>query len=221
MPAVLKPLNTINTIILSPPPALLILNLSVPHWPTNEPSTRIRHHTVVFNPPSHHHIPNHPPKSLCCRVRRSPGDRPTASAHRHRYIRQHHFLPLGPRPPPHESVMSSYYHYNAQQHTTTTNPHAAAASHHGGRSRRAPRLSSAQNSSHKQFRGVRSMKELTEAASVTTFRQKYEAGRSFDLDDDLEFCPGLLTESDVSSQHTPRRRRQKGANGRRKPRRPG
>ncbi|KFZ12501.1 hypothetical protein V501_04213 [Pseudogymnoascus sp. VKM F-4519 (FW-2642)] len=33
--------------------------------------------------------------------------------------------------------------------------------------------------------------------SITTFRQKFEAGRSFDLDDDMEFCPGLLTESDV------------------------
>ena len=42
------------------------------------------------------------------------------------------------------------------------------------------------------------MKELTEAASVTAFRARFEAGRSFDLDDDLEFCPGLLTEDDVS-----------------------
>ena len=42
------------------------------------------------------------------------------------------------------------------------------------------------------------MKELTDTASVITFRQKFEAGRSFDLDDDMEFCPALLTESDVS-----------------------
>jgi hypothetical protein len=42
------------------------------------------------------------------------------------------------------------------------------------------------------------MKELTDTASITTFRQKFEAGRSFDLDDDMEFCPGLLTEIDVS-----------------------
>lgn len=41
------------------------------------------------------------------------------------------------------------------------------------------------------------MKELTENASVTAFRVRFEAGRSFDLDDDLEFCPGLLTEDDV------------------------
>jgi hypothetical protein len=43
------------------------------------------------------------------------------------------------------------------------------------------------------------MKELTDTTSVTTFRTKFEAGRSFDLDDDMEFCPALLTESDVSA----------------------
>lgn len=42
------------------------------------------------------------------------------------------------------------------------------------------------------------MKELTETASLSTFRLKFEAGRSFDLEDDLEFCPGLLTDNDVS-----------------------
>jgi hypothetical protein len=47
------------------------------------------------------------------------------------------------------------------------------------------------------------MKELTDTASVNAFRQKFEAGRSFDLDDDLEFCPALLTESDVSIRPSP------------------
>ena len=46
------------------------------------------------------------------------------------------------------------------------------------------------------------MKELTEAPTVSIFRARFEAGRSFDLDDDLEFCPGLLTEDDVSCQQT-------------------
>lgn len=42
------------------------------------------------------------------------------------------------------------------------------------------------------------MKELTESASVAAFRARYEAGRSFDLDDDLEFCPaGLLNDDEV------------------------
>lgn len=42
------------------------------------------------------------------------------------------------------------------------------------------------------------MKELTESPPTSAFRARFEAGRSFDLDDDLEFCPGLLTEDDVS-----------------------
>jgi hypothetical protein len=42
------------------------------------------------------------------------------------------------------------------------------------------------------------MKELTETPSLSAFRMKFEAGRSFDIEDDLEFCPSLLTETDVS-----------------------
>jgi hypothetical protein len=42
------------------------------------------------------------------------------------------------------------------------------------------------------------MKELTESVSVSNFRMKMESMRSFDLEDDMEFCPNLLTESDVS-----------------------
>ncbi|KAI9872015.1 MAG: hypothetical protein M1830_002159, partial [Pleopsidium flavum] len=92
--------------------------------------------------------------------------------------------------------MSGYY-FGAQHHQPTASLSHSSSSHnhHGGRSRRAPRLSASQNS-HRQFRGVKSMKELTENASVTAFRVRFEAGRSFDLDDDLEFCPGLLTEDD-------------------------
>lgn len=46
------------------------------------------------------------------------------------------------------------------------------------------------------------MKELTESPPVSAFRVRFEAGRSFDLDDDLEFCPGLLTEDDVSAKRS-------------------
>ena len=46
------------------------------------------------------------------------------------------------------------------------------------------------------------MKELTESPSTSAFRLRFEAGRSFDLDDDLEFCPGLLTEDDVSAKYS-------------------
>jgi hypothetical protein len=93
--------------------------------------------------------------------------------------------------------MASFYHYNAHP----TNPTPVSHNHHG-RNRRAPRLSVSQNS-HKQFRGVRSMKELTETAALSAFRTKFEAGRSFDLEDDMEFCPNLLTESDVSFSSSP------------------
>ncbi|MCJ1263859.1 hypothetical protein MMC22_003729 [Lobaria immixta] len=107
--------------------------------------------------------------------------------------------------------MSGYF-YGPQHHQPSPSSHSSSSSHshHGGRSRRAPRLSSSQNS-HRQFRGVRSMKELTESPPVSAFRARFDAGRSFDLDDDLEFCPGLLTEDDVSLANifpdsTPQRR---------------
>jgi hypothetical protein len=92
--------------------------------------------------------------------------------------------------------MSSYYQYNAHQHPTSSNSQNGSSSHHSGRGRRAPRLS---QNSHKQFRSVRKEEE---AVTVTNFRLRFEAGRSFDLDDDMEFCPNLLTDSDVFSIHS-------------------
>ncbi|KAL8680787.1 MAG: hypothetical protein Q9186_003075 [Xanthomendoza sp. 1 TL-2023] len=77
----------------------------------------------------------------------------------------------------------------------------SSSSHNNHRSRRAPRLSASHNT-HRQFRGVRSMKELAESPPISAFRARFEAGRSFDLDDDLEFCPGLLTEDDLQSIHS-------------------
>ena len=98
------------------------------------------------------------------------------------------------------TTMSGYY-YQPQHHQPSASSSYSSSSshnHHTGRSRRAPRLSGSQNS-QRQFRGVRSMKELTESQPVSASRARFEAGRSFDLDDDLEFCPGLLTEDDVSN----------------------
>lgn len=58
--------------------------------------------------------------------------------------------------------------------------------------------------SQKQFRGAKSVRELSvESPSVTAFRSQFEASRSFDLEDDAEFCPKLLTESDVSVSRSP------------------
>ena len=102
-------------------------------------------------------------------------------------------------------AMAAYY-YSPQHHQpSSTSSHSSSSSHnqshnhHGGRSRRAPRSLASQNS-HRPFRGVRSMKELTENQTNSVFRARFEAGRSFDLDDDLEFCPSLLTEDDVSGR---------------------
>ncbi|KAI0154467.1 hypothetical protein GGR57DRAFT_115746 [Xylariaceae sp. FL1272] len=94
--------------------------------------------------------------------------------------------------------MSAYYSYNHHHHQPTAAAPSVSHSHHGGRNRRGPRLSVSQNS-QKQFRGVKSMKELSESASVVAFRSQFEASRSFDLEDDMEFCPKLLTESDIVS----------------------
>ncbi|OAP63027.1 hypothetical protein AYL99_02254 [Fonsecaea erecta] len=90
--------------------------------------------------------------------------------------------------------MSTYY-YTAHQQHQATNPQPMPQTHsHHGRSRRAPRLSAAQNS-HRQFRAPKVVKEIvvTEPPSMSAYRARFEAGRSFDLDDDLEFCPNLLT----------------------------
>ncbi|KAH7366899.1 hypothetical protein B0T11DRAFT_348029 [Plectosphaerella cucumerina] len=97
--------------------------------------------------------------------------------------------------------MSSYYQFSQHAHPTAVVPGPSHNNHHGGRNRRAPRLSVSQNS-HKQFRGVRSMKELNESAALSAFRNKFEVSRSFDLEDDMEFCPGLLTEIDLVSIHS-------------------
>ncbi|KAA8648265.1 DUF4452 domain-containing protein [Aspergillus tanneri] len=94
--------------------------------------------------------------------------------------------------------MSTYFYtQQQQQHHGAAAPMPASSNHHGGRSRRGPKMA-AQNT-QRQFRGVKSMRELAEAPAVTAFRARFEAGRSFDLDDDLEFCPGLLTEDDIEA----------------------
>ncbi|PGH10872.1 hypothetical protein AJ79_05232 [Helicocarpus griseus UAMH5409] len=109
---------------------------------------------------------------------------------------------------PQQHHHAAQHHHHQQQHHHQQHPppptsHTAASAshaHHGGRSRRAPKM--AQHNAQRQFRGVKSMRELAEAPAVTAFRARFEAGRSFDLDDDLEFCPSLLTEDDLQSIHS-------------------
>lgn len=98
--------------------------------------------------------------------------------------------------------MSTFFYGGHQQHQAQ-NPQSMPQSHHNhhGRSRRAPRLSAAQNS-HRQYRAPKVVKEIviTEAPSISAYRARFEAGRSFDLDDDLEFCPNLLTFDEVCGE---------------------
>lgn len=82
----------------------------------------------------------------------------------------------------------------------------ASSSHHG-RARRNQRLAASQP--NRQFRQHHQQQQhhqqkqhiekqiLSEPPALTIFRARFEAGRSFDLDDDLEFCPNLLTWDEV------------------------
>ena len=93
--------------------------------------------------------------------------------------------------------MSHFFNYAGQSQPQHMNAHSH--NHHGGRSRRAPRVSAAQN--HRQIRQVRTPKEFTvEPPTMLAFKRDFEAARSFDIEDDEMFCPfHLLTEDDVSS----------------------
>ena len=92
----------------------------------------------------------------------------------------------------------SNFHYPAHhfQNNLPSHPH----SHHG-RSRRGPRISSAQNAHRQQFvKAQRSPKETPENPSFNSYIKDLEAARSFDFEDDEIFCPfHLLTEDDVRS----------------------
>ena len=102
--------------------------------------------------------------------------------------------------------MSTFFYsgHNQQHLQHQAQPHHALAqshNHHNSR-RRAPRLSASQNS-QRQFRGPKNMKESNiEPPNVTAFRARFEAGRSFDLEDDELYCPNLLTFDEVN-HHRP------------------
>jgi len=89
--------------------------------------------------------------------------------------------------------MSAFFYPGHQQHHHTQNMHHNPQPHnHHGRSRRAPRLPASHN---RHYRQQKPQKEVVvpENPSLVAFRARFEAGRSFDIDDDLEFCPNLLT----------------------------
>ncbi|KAI5847435.1 hypothetical protein BZA05DRAFT_122875 [Tricharina praecox] len=68
-----------------------------------------------------------------------------------------------------------------------------ATSSSGVRSRRNPHRPS---TSLKSFQMVRPREELTDSPTVPTFVEKFEAGRSFDVEDDFAFIPELCTEEE-------------------------
>jgi len=67
-----------------------------------------------------------------------------------------------------------------------------APSSSGVRSRRNPH----RPSSLKSFQMARPREELTDSPTVPTFVEKFEAGRSFDVEDDFAFIPELCTEEE-------------------------
>ncbi|KAI5795558.1 hypothetical protein EDC01DRAFT_55533 [Geopyxis carbonaria] len=69
----------------------------------------------------------------------------------------------------------------------------APSSSSGLRSRRNPHRPS---SSLKSFQMIRQREELTDSPAVPTFIEKFEAGRSFDVEDDFAFIPELCTEEE-------------------------
>lgn len=80
--------------------------------------------------------------------------------------------------------MSSFgYHF--QHHPSTASS--------GNRSRRNPH----RPSSTKSFQMMRPKEELTDIPAVPTFIEKFEAGRSFEMEDDFAFIPELCTEEEV------------------------
>ena len=71
-------------------------------------------------------------------------------------------------------------------------PHPAQTSS-GNRSRRNPH----RPSSTPSFLMMRPKEELTDTPAVPTFIEKFEAGRSFEMEDDFAFIPELCTEEEV------------------------
>jgi hypothetical protein len=86
--------------------------------------------------------------------------------------------------------MSFGYHFQAPSSASSS----SSSSSSGFRSRRNPHRPS--SSSLKSFQFVRPREELTDSPAVPTFVEKFEAGRSFDVEDDFAFIPELCTEEE-------------------------
>lgn len=92
------------------------------------------------------------------------------------------------------------FYYGGAQHPGHSSLHSTHP-HHAGRSRRSTRTTGYHHrNEQKQMRQQQLTKKAAiESAMEQNFRKEFEAARSFDLDDDEQFCPfHLLTEDDVS-----------------------
>ncbi|KAJ9623253.1 hypothetical protein H2203_006192 [Taxawa tesnikishii (nom. ined.)] len=98
----------------------------------------------------------------------------------------------------------SNFHYAAQHYSSAIQSHSSHSHNHHGRSRRGPRISSAQNAHRQQFnKAQRSPKEVPVIPTYSAYMRDLEAARSFDFEDDEIFCPfNLLTEDDLQSIHS-------------------
>ena len=94
----------------------------------------------------------------------------------------------------------SNFHYGAPHYASAMQSHPHPSHNHHGRSRRGPRVSSAQNAHRQQqFKAQRSPKELPETPAYSAYIRDFEAAKGFEFEDDEVFCPfHLLTEDDVS-----------------------
>ncbi|KAK8219214.1 hypothetical protein M8818_000946 [Zalaria obscura] len=97
----------------------------------------------------------------------------------------------------------SNFHYGAPHYPSGLSSHASHSHNHHGRSRRGPRIASAQNAHRQQFKAQRSPKEIPQAPEYSAYVRDFEAAKSFEFEDDEIFCPfHLLTEDDLQSIHS-------------------
>lgn len=98
----------------------------------------------------------------------------------------------------------SNFHYGAPHYAQAMPSHPAHPHNHHGRSRRGPRISSAQNAHRQQqFKAQRSPKTIPENPEYNGYMRDLEAAKSFEFEDDEVFCPfHLLTEDDLQSIHS-------------------
>ncbi|KAI9761024.1 MAG: hypothetical protein M4579_001287 [Chaenotheca gracillima] len=97
------------------------------------------------------------------------------------------------------------HHLNYYQSPTGSQASTSSHPNHAGRSRRNARFSG--HHAQRQHLGgpqndLKEIRDKTEALMMKEFYHRFELGRSFDLEDDLEFCPSLLTEEDMQSIHS-------------------